>query len=178
MGPAEHTDLCPLSVPTQSLAHSTCVTVCEEPRDTGLLHTCGGAARHRTGMNLNRSHVCRLMLLPLLDPRRLWGLHPLKDASACLISCVACRGFCRRNPEESCGGGERCLWPEGRADRWPGDREKLWLRESLKSHLLGPEGSPGRAEKLTDDPGATEGDRVGWMQLACSKPGFAISPHG
>lgn len=61
---------------------------------------------------------------------------------------------------------------------WPGDREKLWLRESLKSHLLGPEGSPGRAEKLTDDPGATEGDRVGWMQLACSKPGFAISPHG
>lgn len=42
------------------------------------------------------------------------------------------------------------------------DREELWSRESLKSHLLGPEGSPGRAGNSLIL-GATEGDRVEWI---------------
>lgn len=58
------------------------------------------------------------------------------------------------------------------------DRGELWPREFLKSHLLGPEVSSGRAENSLIL-GATEGDRVEWiLWLACSKPGFAISPHG
>lgn len=86
------------------------------------------------------------MLLPLLDPGRLWGLHPLKDVPACLISCVSPKGFLqpRGDPEESCGGGAGvCGQKEGQT---AGDQGEPWLRESLESHLLGPEGHPGRAE--------------------------------
>lgn len=48
------------------------------------------------------------MLLPLLDPGRLWGLGPLKDVPACLILCVARKGFLqpRLNLEENHGEGE------------------------------------------------------------------------
>lgn len=172
MGLAEHTDLCPLSVPTQSLARSTRVTACEEPRDTGLPHPCGRAARHRTGVGVGgESEEISRVPANAASPFRPWEtLRPQTSERCPCLPDFTCGtqgvSVTKTEPEENCGGGGEvpgCLWPEGRADR------RGW-------------GQRGAVAGTAEDSlvlGATEGDSVDAMlRPTCSKSGFAVSPRG